>query len=86
MSDIKLITKDDCPKCEWVKGQIAKHDYDVEILNESTVMGKQYMAYYGLIQEGQVFPILIQDDIEKTTVGSIKINRVLEGHFASKSI
>ena len=86
MSDIKLITKDDCPKCEWVKEQIAKNDYDVEILNENTVLGMQFMAYYGLIQEGQVFPVLIQDDIEETTVGSININRVLKGHFTSKSI
>lgn len=75
MANIKLFTKNDCSKCEYVKERLPK-DIDVDILNVDTVDGLAEGAFYGVLDKG--FPILVWDD-EFVAEGSINVlNKIAE--------
>ncbi len=69
MADLKLFTKDDCSKCDYVKERLPK-DVDVGIFNVDTVDGLAEGAFYGILDKG--FPVLVSDD-EYVAEGSIAI-------------
>jgi glutaredoxin len=59
MPELKLFTKDDCGKCDYVKERIPK-DLKIQIINADTVDGLAEAAYYEIIEK--TFPVLIADD------------------------
>jgi glutaredoxin len=59
MSEVKLFTKNDCQKCEHVKGKMPK-GLTVEIINADTVSGLAEAAYYEIVEK--TFPVLVVDD------------------------
>ena len=80
MADIKLFTKDDCTKCDYVKERLPK-GMNVEILNVDTVDGLAEGAYYGILDKG--FPVLVLDD-EYAAEGSINILEKIKEISGSK--
>lgn len=59
MTEIKLFTKNDCAKCEHVKGRMPS-SLDIEIVNADTVDGRAEAAYYQILE--MIFPVLVVDD------------------------
>jgi hypothetical protein len=75
MADIKLFTKDDCTKCDYVKERIPK-GLDVDILNVDTVDGLAEGAFYGILDKG--FPVLVSNE-EYVAEGSINVmDKIME--------
>lgn len=69
MADIKLFTKDDCTKCDYVRERLPENIV-IEILNVDTVDGLAEGAYYGILDKG--FPVLVLNE-EYVAEGSINI-------------
>ncbi len=80
MADLKLFTKNDCSKCDYVKERLPE-DVDVEIFNVDTVDGLAEGAFYGILDKG--FPVLVLDD-EYVAEGSIAILDKIKGISDSK--
>ncbi len=69
MTGLKLFTKDDCTKCDYVQERLPK-GIEMEILNVDTVDGMAEGAFYGILDK--TFPVLVLDD-EYVADGSIKV-------------
>ena len=78
-----LITKDDCPNCDFVKKKIADEIDGIEVVNADEVQGKVYMAYYQIFGKMEMdskfqFPFLITEK-EDVVHGTIAIkNHILK--------
>lgn len=70
---MKLFTKPNCPKCDWVKTKVDLNN--VEVVNADEPRGMAELAYYELF--GEPMPILILDNDEVVT-GAIKIKKAIE--------
>ena len=80
---LKLIVKDDCGKCEFVKEKIGNKVEEIQIINEDSIDGKVLMSYYEifLIMDSNPnanFPFLITPD-EQVIHGAIKIKNHILG-------
>lgn len=58
MAEIKLFTKNDCEKCDYVKERMPE-GLQVQILNVETVDGLAEGAFYEVLDKG--FPVLVVD-------------------------
>ncbi len=74
MAEIKLFTKNDCGKCDYVIERIPE-GMDVEIVNVDTVDGLAEGAFYQVLN--RTFPILVIDHII-TAEGSINSVKALK--------
>jgi glutaredoxin len=78
MAELKLFTKNDCPKCDYVKERLPK-GVEIQIMNVDTVDGLAEGAFYEILDK--TFPVLVSDD-EFAAEGSInvlnKINGIVE--------
>jgi glutaredoxin len=68
MPELKLFTKNDCGKCDYVKERMPKN-LKVQIINADTVDGLAEAAYYEIVEK--TFPVLIVDD--EAVCGSLPI-------------
>jgi len=59
MPEIKLFTKDNCQKCEHVKGKMPK-GLTIQIINADTISGLAEAAFYEIVEK--TFPVLVVDD------------------------
>ena len=80
MAEIKLFTKNDCGKCDYVIERIPE-GMDVEIVNVDTVDGLAEGAFYQVLN--RTFPILVIDHII-TAEGSINSVKALKEISESK--
>ena len=78
-----LITKDDCPNCDFVKKKVGDEIDGVEVVSADDVQGKVYMAYYQIYGKMEMsdkvqFPFLITEK-EDVVHGTIAIkNHILK--------
>ena len=70
---MKLFTKSNCPKCDWIKDRADLNN--VEVLDAENHTGMAELAYYELF--GKEMPILILDNGEVVT-GAIRIKKRIE--------
>jgi glutaredoxin len=68
MKELKLFTKNDCQKCEYVKEKMPK-GLKIEIINADTVDGLAEAAFYEIVEK--TFPVLVADG--EVVVGAIPI-------------
>lgn len=67
---MKLVVKDNCKNCEWVKGKIP-NGMKIDMVNGETPDGLALLAFHEKIDNGN-FPFLITDD-DKVIEGTINI-------------
>ena len=54
-----MFTKDNCQKCEHVKGKMPK-GLTIQIINADTISGLAEAAFYEIVEK--TFPVLVVDD------------------------
>lgn len=69
MTGLKLFTKDDCAKCDYVQERLPE-GIEMKVLNVDTVDGMAEGAFYGILDK--TFPVLVSDD-GYLADGSIKV-------------
>ena len=69
MAELKLFTKNDCPKCDYVKERLPP-GAEVKFLNVDTVDGLAEGAFCEILDK--TFPVLVLND-EFVAEGSIKV-------------
>jgi glutaredoxin len=60
MAEIKLFTKNNCGKCDYVKERLPE-GLKIQIINVETVDGLAEGAFYEVLDKG--FPVLVVDDV-----------------------
>lgn len=79
MTEIKLFTKNDCGKCDFVKERMPK-GLEVEYYNVDTADGLAEGAFYEVLDKG--FPVLVVDESIVAEDGSPVLKKLQElaGH------
>lgn len=75
MAEIKLFTKNNCGKCDFVKARIPEN-LKVEIINVETVDGLAEGAFYEVLDKG--FPVLVVDDERVAEDATPVLNKLKE--------
>jgi len=71
--DLLLFTKENCDKCDYVKGKIPEN-LDIRIMDMNSPEGMAHAAYYELLE--RYTPILVVGD--EIVEGAIKIKKKMK--------
>lgn len=75
MVEIKLFTKNNCNKCDYVKERMPE-GLKVQIINVETVDGLAEGAFYEVLDKG--FPVLVVDDERVAEDATPVLNKLKE--------
>ncbi len=77
---MKLFTKENCGKCDYVKDNVdlKKAGVVIQVLNKENYLALADLAWYELVNVAETtMPILVLDD-DSTITGAIKIKNYLK--------
>ena len=72
-----IITKENCPKCDQLKGMISECN-NVIFIDSKSVDGMALLSYHEIYNEKTPFPLMITED-ERVIYSSIEIRKILKG-------